>query len=255
MDPRDALKPRNEKFSHILGTIERERSSRSLRYERCHLCGILRTKHMRKITRRQLEKFLGKYASEKRALDIGSGGSSYARFFPNRLTIDIDPARKPEIVADAHALPFKDGEFEVVLCTEVLEHLIDPRKAVGEMRRVLQKGGLLILTTRFVYPLHDVPHDYWRYTKYGLHELFKEFEIVELRPEVETFSTIGVLLQRIGFQTNLRANAASKIIVYALASLFTHLDWLIRTEYGDIGKKERESGILASGYYLAARKR
>jgi len=81
---------------------------------------------IKKITRKNLEKFLTRHATEKRALDIGSGGSSYGRLFPNRLTVDIDPSRKPEIVADAHNLPFKNGEFEVVLCTEVLEHVKDP---------------------------------------------------------------------------------------------------------------------------------
>jgi len=158
----------------------------------------------RKITREKLNLFLAKYATKDRVLDIGSGGSSYDRYFPNRVSVDIDPLRKPDIVADAHNLPFKDGEFEFVLCTEVLEHLKDPKRAISEMNRVLNRGGMLVLTTRFVYPVHDAPNDYWRFTKYGLRELFKDWEVVELVPETETFSTIGVLLQRIAFQTNLK---------------------------------------------------
>ncbi len=85
------------------------------------------------------------------------GGSSYQRFFPNRLTVDIDQKRNPEIVADAKDLPFKDGEFETVLCTEVLEHVLNPFKVEEELRRVTKKDGLLILSTRFVFPLHDIP--------------------------------------------------------------------------------------------------
>ena len=127
----------------------------------------------RKFTRVSLEKFLAPHATEGQVLDIGSGGSSYGKYFPNRLTVDIDPARKPEIVADAHELPFPDGKFAVILCTEVLEHLSNPPKAIAEMRRVLKPGGKLILTTRFMYPLHDIPHDYFRYTRYGLEHLFE----------------------------------------------------------------------------------
>ncbi len=208
-----------------------------------------------KITRRNLESFLSRHATDARVLDIGAGGSSYHRYFPNRVTIDIDPERKPDIVGDAHTLPFRDGEFTYMLCTEVLEHLKDPRTAVSEMRRVLSAGGTLVLTTRFVYPLHDTPNDYYRYTKYGLRELFREWEIVELTPEAGTFSTVGVLLQRIGFQTHLRGGKVSKAFVYALAWIFDHMNWLVREEFGDIKRTEQETDILASGYYLVCKKK
>lgn len=208
-----------------------------------------------KITRRNLNAFLEKYATERKVLDIGAGGSSYGRFFPNRLTIDIDPKRKPDIVADAHSLPFKDKEFEFVLCTEVLEHLKNPTKAINEIKRVLKNDGILILTTRFVYPIHDSPRDYWRFTKYGLRELFKDWNILELTPETQPFSTIGVLLQRIAFQTKLRANKPLKSILFILAYFFNHINFLIKQEYGDIKKETEEEEIMPSGYYLVCKKK
>jgi len=208
-----------------------------------------------KITRKNLEKFLEKYATDKRTLDIGSGGSSYHRFFPNRLTIDIDKERKPEIVADAHSLPFQDGEFESVLCTEVLEHCLDPKKVESEIRRVMKSGGLLVLSTRFVFPLHDTPHDYWRFTKYGLMEIFKEWEVVELMGETHNFSTIGALLQRISFQSELGINKISKLIILILAWIMDHLNWLTKKEYGDIKHKNEEVDIMPTGYYIVCRKK
>ncbi|MDB5194402.1 MAG: type 11 methyltransferase [Parcubacteria group bacterium] len=208
----------------------------------------------KKITRGHLEKFLRSYATDARTLDIGSGGSSYGRFFPNRVTVDIDPARKPEIVADAHALPFTDGEFEAVLCTEVLEHVRDPFQVERELRRVTRAGGMLVLSTRFAFPLHDTPHDYWRFTKYGLRELFKEWEIVELREETKTFSAVAALLQRISFQTELRMNTFSKVFLLCLTWLFDHLNWLIMKEYGNIQRSREEGNILTTGYYIACRK-
>lgn len=210
---------------------------------------------LRKITRKSLDAFLQKYQSSVRTLDIGAGGSSYDRFFPNRVSIDIDEKRGPDIVGDAHDLPFSDEEFEMILCTEVLEHLKDPFRAIAEMKRVLKARGMVIMTTRFVYPLHDTPHDYWRFTRYGLEELFKEWEIVELIPESRTFSTIGILLQRIVFQTKLTANRMVKIMLLGVIVACNHLNFLIKDEYGDIKKERKERNIMPSGYYIVCRKK
>lgn len=211
----------------------------------------------KKITRKYLEEFLKRHKSDKKTLDIGSGGSlyKYDRFFPNRTTVDVDPVRNPEIVGDIHDLPFGGGEFDVVLCVEVLEHVRDPKKAAQEMQRVLKKGGTLILTTRFVYPIHDAPHDYWRFTKYGLQKLFDDWEVVELVPETHTFSALAVLFQRIAYQTKLRFNVFTKLKLFFFAQVLHAMNWLIKSEYGDIKKETSETDILTSGYYLVCKKK
>lgn len=208
-----------------------------------------------KITRKNLDKFLSEYATDKRTLDIGSGGSSYDRFFPNRITIDIDPSRKPDIVADAHKLPFDNEEFESILCTEVLEHIHTPETAIAEMGRVLKKDGLLILTTRFIFPIHDAPNDYYRFTKYGLRHLFRNWEIVDLQEETNTKDTLAVLLQRIGYQTKLRFNKVSKFLTFLTAKFIEKSPQSILKEYGDIKKTKEETNILTSGYYLVCKKK
>ena len=207
-----------------------------------------------KITRNRLELFLVKYRSVDKILDVGSGGSSYHRFFPNRITVDIDPGRKPSIVADVHDLPFADNEFSIVLCTEVLEHTKDPRLAVGEMMRVLKKGGILILTTRFVYPLHYTPHDYWRFTKYGLQELFKQWTILEIQSETQSFSALAVLIQRLVFQTNLYFNKIIKGLLLVSAYIINKVNFLIVNEYGSIKKDNLEEDIMSTGYYIVVKK-
>jgi len=214
---------------------------------------------MKKITRKNLELFLARHATQTHILDIGAGHAdtnhSYTQYFPDRHTFDIDPARNPDTVGDVHALPFPDASYEFILCTEVLEHCHTPQKAVSEMYRVLTPGGKLVLTTRFVYPLHDVPHDYFRYTKYGLRQLFREFDIEEIIPETDTFSAIGALLQRVGFQTRLKGGRLSKLFVYTLAFLFDHLNWLIREEHGNIQRTHSEDHIMTTGYYIVCTKR
>ena len=125
-----------------------------------------------KITRRRLDAFLKKYATTGKTLDIGCSTGPYATYFPNRTGLDIKKTPAVDIVADCHDLHMiGDEQFDCVLCTEVLEHLHTPQQAINEFHRVLKKNGTLILTTRFIYPLHDVPHDYYRYTRYGLEHL------------------------------------------------------------------------------------
>ena len=213
----------------------------------------------KKITREALEGFLAQHATEELVLDIGSGRAQgthgYDTYFPNRHTLNIDPDRQPETVGDVHALPFDDGSYTTVLCTEVLEHCHTPQLAIAEMGRVLTSGGVLILTTRFVYPLHDIPQDYFRYTKYGLQHLFKGWDIVELTSETKTFSALAALTQRVGFQTELRGGKFTKLCIYMFAFFLKQLDWLLKKEYGDIGRSEPDTCILSTGYYVVARKK
>lgn len=213
---------------------------------------------MQKITRKNLEPFLARHATNDPVLDLGAGNvstnHSYTQFFPNRHTVDIDPKREPDTVADLHRLPFEDASHNFIVCTEVLEHCHAPERAIAEMHRVLKPGGTLLLTTRFVYPLHDVPHDYFRFTKYGLEHLFRDWDIVELVPETETFSALGALVQRVGFQTTLRGGKFTKLLVYSTAKLLDALNWLLKKEYGDIGRTEPDDHIMTTGYYIAARK-
>jgi SAM-dependent methyltransferase len=198
------------------------------------------------------------YATSAQVLEIGGGrvksNHSYEDLFPNRHTYDIDPKRQPDTVGDAHALPFSDGSFEFILCTEVLEHLHTPQKAIDEMCRVLKSGGTLIITTRFVFPIHDAPHDYYRYTEYGLRHLFRDWKIIELKAETESFSAIGALMQRLGFQSDLKGGKFTKMLLYFFAFIFERLNWVIQKEYGDITKKSRAQNIFTTGYYLVCSK-
>jgi SAM-dependent methyltransferase len=104
-------------------------------------------------------------------------------------------------VADAHALPFADATFEQVISSEVLEHLHTPIKAAAEIARVLKPGGRLVLTVPMVYPVHEAPHDYHRFTEFGLYNLFSpHFQDIEIKALFTEEQTIAILLQRITMQ-------------------------------------------------------
>lgn len=76
---------------------------------------------------------------------------------------------RPDVFADAAWLPFAEASFDGVLCLEVLEHVPDPAQVLREIARVLKSGGRLWISTPFLYPLHDTPFDFQRYTEFGLH--------------------------------------------------------------------------------------
>jgi SAM-dependent methyltransferase len=130
--------------------------------------------------RLSLESFLAGHASEGLTLEVGAEDSTCARWFPNRVAINIRPNEHAHVLADAYRLPFDDGAFDVVLCAEVLEHMHTPALALAEMSRVLKAGGRLLLTTPFAYPIHYAPTDYYRFTRFGLSHLLGEWEVESL---------------------------------------------------------------------------
>ncbi len=78
---------------------------------------------------------------------------------------------QPTIYGDAHALPFGERQFESVFLLDVLEHLARPETCMQEIRRVLKDGGTLFLKVPFLYPIHDAPFDFHRWTRFGLTQL------------------------------------------------------------------------------------
>ncbi len=210
---------------------------------------------MKKLTRIRLDAFLKQYASEAHTLDLGCANSPYSVLFPNRVGLDVVEGRGVDVVGDAHALPFPDETFERILCTEVLEHLHTPAVAIAEMQRVLKKGGTLILTTRFVFPIHDAPHDYYRYTRFGLEHLFAGWHIETLTEEMGTGDTLATLLQRITIQCTLRGGRMTKGALYLLMYLVrTVLKWCIKSEYGNAHASGTSMSIMTTGYYLVCTK-
>ncbi len=207
----------------------------------------------RKITREKLDKFLDKHRSTETALDIGGRGSYAKKYFPNSKILDIVQESDVDFVADAHDLGmFQDGEFELVLCIEALEHMYAPQVVIDGIFRILKPGGKLILTTRFIFPIHDAPHDYFRFTKYGLKHLLRDFEEVKIEEEAPTNSTFAILIQRLGYQTQTLHMNFLKFFWLILARIINKFNFLITKEWGDIGRDKVENQMMTSGYYVVA---
>lgn len=78
---------------------------------------------------------------------------------------------RPDIYANGENLPFPTKSIDTVLLLDVIEHMADPDKCMQEIERVLVNGGKLVLNVPFIYPVHDAPHDFQRWTLYGLRTL------------------------------------------------------------------------------------
>lgn len=107
-------------------------------------------------------------------LDVG-GGPAERRWIPGRVTLDASPARGPDLVADIEDLDgIPDGGFGSVVCTEVLEHVARPERALAELRRVTAPGGALLVSVPWFYPFHPCPLDLRRFTLQGLVRVVEE---------------------------------------------------------------------------------
>lgn len=206
-----------------------------------------------KLTRQRLRAFLEIHQTEQRVLDVGASANTLTHLFPQVLRGDIRLVPENELVYDAHQLPFADAQFPIILCTEVLEHCVEPHTVINEFWRVLAPGGKLILTTRFIFPIHDAPGDYFRFTQYGLQYLCRRYERVTVQPEALTVETLGILFHRMLLQAKWKVPGA-KILLGLTAKLLIASQRLIKQEYGDISHTTSVSPIMASGYYVVAYK-
>ncbi len=142
-----------------------------------------------------IEEAVASYAARlpegARVLDAGSGEGRYARYFERHRYCGVDLAvgdllwdySRLDAVADLAALPFREGTFDAALHIVTIEHLREPGCALAEIARTLRPGGLLLVAAPHEWEVHQAPHDYFRYTRYGLAYLLEKsgYELVDLR--------------------------------------------------------------------------
>lgn len=137
-------------------------------------------------------------------VDVGCGNSWLRKQLPDSVhyigidypaTMALGYSGNPDILADASKLPIRTASCDTVILLDVLEHLTDPEGAVAEASRILSHEGKCLIHVPFLYPLHDEPHDYQRWTRYGLQRMlakhgFEAKEIVESTSPMETAAAL-----------------------------------------------------------------
>lgn len=135
------------------------------------------------LARRELAHAMRRFAPRLsgRLLDVGCGQKPYRHLFPvaDYIGMEYDSpenrqSKPADVFYDGHHFPFPDGEFDACLATQVLEHVFTPDAFLEEIRRILKPGGLLLLTVPFVWDEHEQPHDFARYSSFGLRHLLEQ---------------------------------------------------------------------------------
>jgi SAM-dependent methyltransferase len=123
-------------------------------------------------------------------LDVGCADGKPRRYLPRGTRyVGVDYystaqewyGTRPDIYADARALPLADASVDHSLLLDVLEHIPQPDRCLAELQRTLKRGGSLTIQVPFLYPVHDAPLDFHRWTRFGLQRAAEEhgFSIAE----------------------------------------------------------------------------
>lgn len=143
-------------------------------------------------------------------LDIGCGHKRISKYLPvgcQYVGLDYPETAinwyrsHPEVYGDARALPVGSGTVDTVLLLDVLEHLSNPDACLGEVKRVLKDDGALCLQVPFLYPLHDAPRDFHRWTIHGLEQAVRAHGFAMIASE-----SIGQPLETAALLTNIAAS-------------------------------------------------
>ena len=210
----------------------------------------------KKMSRKRLNSFIKQDINEfkknknPKILFVGSGGelNDYVKNFSTYLySIDIDPSRKPDQIIDLTNPNFCQnylGEKVNLVCIfEVLEHTKNPSLAIKNIYNLIDKDSVVLVSTPFIFNIHDAPNDFYRFTKYGLKEIFKDFSKVEIKEKNGWLESIFVLIMRIKKSRSF----LNKILGNSFLLLYFFLYPLIL-----IIQSIFKTNSLTTGYYLKA---
>jgi SAM-dependent methyltransferase len=168
-----------------------------------------------------------------RLLDVGCGVKPYYPWFEPYVSeyvgLDIEANEAADVHGTIEQIPLEDASFDVVLCSQVLEHCDDPAQGVRELRRVVKPGGRVLLSTHGVQVYHPAPHDLWRWTHEGLERLFLTngtWTSVSVRPAAGTTATLALLLSIYVDLASRRAHVAplGRLLIRALQTIGSAVD-------------------------------
>lgn len=194
-------------------------------------------------------------------LDIGCGKMPYRQYILSNslvkeyIGLDIegaliyDQSVKPDYTWNGVDMPFENSQFEYAIATEVLEHCPRPDVVLKETWRVLKPGGVLFFTVPFLWPLHEVPHDAYRYTPWSLERHLRDagFSVVDIKAlggwHAAMAQMIGLWVRRSGLSSGKKKR---------LSILFKPImRYLIKKDRPDVAFKESS---MITGLYGFARK-
>jgi len=184
-------------------------------------------------------------------LNIGAGGeikNIIKKNFKNVFEIDIDSRRNPDQIIDlcndrfSKIIRYKPN---LICIFEVLEHTTNPMKAVNNIYKIINKGDFVLASVPFIFHIHDEPNDYYRFTKFGLQLLFKDFTNVKIYERNGWLESIFVIFIRLEKEKNILSRLLGKTFVI-ISFLMLPLVLLLQLIF--------PSKKVTTGYYIEAQK-
>jgi ubiquinone/menaquinone biosynthesis C-methylase UbiE len=213
------------------------------------------------------DEFIEKTASRlvkpgMKVLDVGAGDSPYRKYFKDTIykSQDAIPLESHQlrdgkgygqidIVSDICNIPVEDESMDVVLCTEVLEHVPDPIAAVNEITRILKKDGILILTAPLGSGIHQAPyHFYGGYTKFWYARVLENYQSLEVEANGNTYDHMSQELLRLSKYALRGWRIWNLPLVSFSALLYVYL--VFSNRFGLLDKDED----FTVGYHVIAKK-
>ncbi|MCS7231652.1 MAG: class I SAM-dependent methyltransferase [Elusimicrobiota bacterium] len=206
-----------------------------------------------------IDKMLLNFQFYGKVLDVGGKKiNKRGNFVPpeNKVEVwhylNIDSSTNPDFCCSAEHIPVEDGYYDIVIITEVLEHLENPDIVLKECYRVLKKNGKIVVTIPFLYPLHKDPYDYQRWLPDKINKEFLSvgFKNIEILPMGGLFAVlfdlffISITTASKNPDTLMKKIMKNKFILSFLVNLFKILD----------EKFNYKSKHITTGYFIIGEK-
>jgi len=191
--------------------------------------------------------------------DIGCGNKPYESLFRNKgkytgCDIVQSSENKVDIICTVDNIPLDANQFDTVISTQVLEHVVDHDKMLAEAYRLLKWGGKIILTAPMVWEHHEVPHDFFRFTRFGLIHIFEKagFRIIQVKANGGKWALIGQMLQNvIVSSTSSKKNIFRKFLKIVHKYIFKYI---INIAFAGLEKIDKDVDFITLNFLVVAEK-
>jgi SAM-dependent methyltransferase len=191
-----------------------------------------------------------------RVVDVGCGAQPYRDWFgevTEYVGLDVVPGPAVDlVVAPGEGWPLTDGHFDILLSSQVLEHVEHLERTLSEMDRVLKPGGVAILSFPFLFNEHGAPHDYRRFTAHQAARLLPGYRVLTLERQGGVGSTSAILFLN-WVDDSLNRHFATRLLKAPLLPLWILLSGLANLS-GWLGDHLDRTGGFYSNVLLVARK-
>ena len=168
---------------------------------------------------------------DAKVLDAGAGTCPYKKYFhhvkyesTDRYDNDDDNrignklGNKHDFLCSLEHIPKLDETYDVIINTQVLEHVEYPLKVIKEFHRILKPGGKLFMTTPQGYGVHGKPNNFYNFTKYGLISMFRDtgFKIIFIKQGGGIFNDIGKRIKIMPYYIMEQQEQVTKVILFPI---------------------------------------